>query len=156
MSPNLRHIGVLMQIKLSLFIKPFHNVCFLLLALPLLGYPTAAQSEFPQPLSFLECQFLCWLQTVGLSIFLRKFSVNWRFCPKINIRQSENGNNELNFHLLIDTRLIRLFFLSLILYFCSCLQTSESSQLKRLFQPLHFFVYLFLLLKRKVFTSSFF
>ena len=94
-----------MQIKLSLFIKPFHNVCFLLLALPLLGYPTAAQSEFPQPLSFLECQFLCWLQTVGLSIFLRKFSVNWRFCPKINIRQSENGNNELNFHLLIDTTL---------------------------------------------------
>ena len=48
-------------------------------------------------------------------------------------------------------------FLSLILYFCSCFWTSESSLLRRqLFRPLHLRVSLFLLLKRKVFMSSFF
>ena len=45
---------------------------------------------------------------------------------------------------------------SLILYFCSCFWTSESNLLRRLFRPLHLCVSLLLLLKRKVFTSSFF
>ena len=47
-------------------------------------------------------------------------------------------------------------FLSLILYFCSCFWKSESSLLRRLLWPLHLCVSLLLLLKRKVFTSSFF
>ena len=44
----------------------------------------------------------------------------------------------------------------LILYFCSCFWTSESSLLRRRFRPVHLCVSLLLLLKRKVFTSSFF
>ena len=46
--------------------------------------------------------------------------------------------------------------LSLILYFCSCFWTSESSLLRRLFRPMHLCVSLLLLLNRMVFTSSFF
>ena len=51
--------------------------------------------------------------------------------------------------------------ISLILYFCSCFWASESSLLRRLFQPLHLCVFLLLhllleVLKRKVFISSFF
>ena len=45
---------------------------------------------------------------------------------------------------------------SLMLYFCSIFWTSESKMLRRLSQPLHLFISLLLLLKRKVFTSSFF
>ena len=43
-----------------------------------------------------------------------------------------------------------------LLYFCSFFWTSKSSLLRRLFRPLHLCVYLLILLKRKVFTSSFF
>ena len=45
---------------------------------------------------------------------------------------------------------------SLILYFCSCFLTSESSLLGRLFRLLYLCVSLLLLLKRTVFTLSFF
>ena len=54
--------------------------------------------------------------------------------------------------LITDRRIVT----SLILYFCSCFWTSESSLLRRLFRPLHLCVPLLLLLNRKVFTSSFF
>ena len=50
----------------------------------------------------------------------------------------------------------KILQISLILYFCSCIWTSESSLLRRLFQPLHLCVSLLLLLGRKVFMLSFF
>ena len=63
----------------------------------------------------------------------------------------------------ITTNYVRLELLkvcsssrSLILYFCIFFCTSESSLLRRVFWPLHLCVSLLLLVKRKVFTSSFF
>ena len=47
-------------------------------------------------------------------------------------------------------------FIYLILYFCGCFWTSENNWLRQLFWLLHLCVSLLLLLKRKVFTTSFF
>ena len=71
---------------------------------------------------------------------------NWQIVMFISIQHAiPSANSLLPF---------RVKIISLILYFRSCFWTSESSLLRQLFRPLHLCVSL--LLKRKVFTSSFF
>ena len=97
------------------------------------------------------------LRNLTVSLFKSENSMTLRIesdrdSERINLANEKECNHLISQSLRDE----RIDMISLILYFCSCFWTSESSLLRRLFRPLNLCVSLLLLLKRKVFTSSFF
>ena len=99
-----------------------------------------------------------WEFTKGLTT-THSFANRWRFSKSPSTRFwlfSDPLHLQCRFYM-VTVMLYVNTLPSLILYFCSCFWTNESCLLTRLFQPLYLIVSLLvLLLKRKVFTSSFF